>query len=59
MNRDIMRKTGKEKEVEDIDAGRCPFCHMEVNYEDFRDELSKKEFNISGLCQKCQDEIFN
>ena len=25
---------------------------------DFRDELSRKEFNISGFCQKCQDEIF-
>lgn len=26
--------------------------------ESFRDELSRKEFNISGLCQKCQDAIF-
>ena len=25
---------------------------------DFKDELSKKEFGISGLCQPCQDEIF-
>ena len=25
---------------------------------DFRDELSRKEFSISGFCQKCQDEIF-
>lgn len=24
----------------------------------FRDELSKKEFSISGLCQKCQDSVF-
>ena len=24
----------------------------------FRDELSAKEFTISGLCQKCQDKIF-
>ena len=25
---------------------------------DFKDELSKKEFGISGFCQTCQDEIF-
>lgn len=24
----------------------------------FRDELSRKEFAISGLCQKCQDSVF-
>lgn len=25
---------------------------------DFRDDISAKEFRISGLCQKCQDSIF-
>ena len=25
---------------------------------DFRDELSEKEYTISGLCQTCQDGIF-
>lgn len=24
----------------------------------FRDELSRREFRISGLCQKCQDSVF-
>jgi len=24
----------------------------------FRDELSRKEYSISRLCQKCQDEVF-
>lgn len=24
----------------------------------FRDMLSEKEYGISGLCQRCQDEIF-
>jgi len=24
----------------------------------FRDELSAHEYRISGLCQKCQDELF-
>jgi len=25
---------------------------------DFRDEISHKEYGISGFCQECQDEIF-
>jgi hypothetical protein len=26
---------------------------------EFRDELSRKEYTISGLCQKCQDKVFD
>jgi hypothetical protein len=26
---------------------------------EFRDELSVKEFKISGMCQSCQDEVFD
>lgn len=25
---------------------------------DFRNDVSRKEFTISGLCQNCQDKIF-
>ena len=25
---------------------------------EFRDELSRREYRISGLCQKCQDAFF-
>tara|TARA_B100001964_G_C14125849_1_gene550512 strand:- start:906 stop:1118 length:213 start_codon:yes stop_codon:yes gene_type:complete len=25
---------------------------------EFKDEVSKKEYTISGLCQKCQDKVF-
>jgi hypothetical protein len=25
---------------------------------EFSDEISKREFSISGLCQKCQDVVF-
>lgn len=38
--------------------GKCPFCEKAVKADEFRDELSRKEFKISGLCQSCQDEIF-
>ena len=46
--------------IERIDSGRCPFCNKDVfaDSNEFRDLLSLKEFRISGLCQKCQDDFF-
>lgn len=38
--------------------GECPFCGKKVYLDNFRDSLSLSEFRISGLCQKCQDEVF-
>jgi len=38
---------------------RCPFCNVEVNVANLRDELSRREFKISGLCQRCQDDVFD
>ncbi|MBR0059638.1 MAG: hypothetical protein IJP99_10640 [Methanobrevibacter sp.] len=38
--------------------GYCPFCGVKVSEEDFTDEISRKEFTISGLCQRCQDDFF-
>jgi len=34
----------------------CVVCGGEAS--DFRDEVSKKEFSISGMCQECQDFTF-
>jgi hypothetical protein len=34
----------------------CMTCSDKV--EGFNSKLSQKEFLISGMCQKCQDEIF-
>lgn len=37
----------------------CVFCKKPVDPEkDFRNEISKKEFEISGICQICQDGVF-
>jgi len=37
----------------------CVSCgSLNVKKEDFKDKLSWEEFNISHLCQKCQDETF-
>jgi len=37
---------------------KCMWCSEEVKIEDFRNEISKKEYEISGFCQKCQDKTF-
>ena len=37
----------------------CVSCGAEnITEESFSDELSLREFHISGLCQKCQDSVF-
>ena len=61
--------TQKTKEIDDFltsiagisrqkaaDMRICTWCKGKV--EAFRDELSAREYQISGFCQKCQDETF-
>ena len=43
---------------ESITQKVCPFCSQAVTLDGFKDELSLKEFHISGLCQSCQDSVF-
>jgi len=38
--------------------GECPFCGKDMTHPSFRDEQSRKEFMISGICQRCQDDYF-
>ena len=57
MNRDIMLQTGFGKEIQRVELGLCPFCGNPIKTEDFRDELSRREAKISGMCQKCQDDF--
>jgi len=39
--------------------GTCPLCGRVIaNMRDFKDDLSYKEFKISGMCQECQDSVF-
>ncbi len=58
MNKNIMRQVGFAKEVELVEKNACPICLKDINTRDFKDNLSVKEYGISGLCQKCQDKIF-
>ena len=33
-------------------------CGKKIVINEFRDEISLKEYRISGMCQKCQDNFF-
>ena len=42
-----------------IAAGECVTCDSKGNNaKSFSDDLSRKEYQISGMCQKCQDDFF-
>jgi hypothetical protein len=41
---------------EAIHTQNCVSCSGPA--EKFEDEISAKEYRISGLCQKCQNEVF-
>lgn len=43
-----------------ISSGRCAWCSSsKANVQEgFKDDLSRKEYQLSALCQKCQDDIF-
>lgn len=56
MNKTIMRNLGLVRQVEHVNLGLCPLCSKKII--GFRDKLSEKEYQISGLCQKCQDSFF-
>jgi len=58
MNKKIMEQLGFGNEVKKVEAGVCPFCNLPVKVEDFQNDISRKEFRISGICQKCQDGFF-
>jgi hypothetical protein len=39
-----------------VQMGVCATCDGIA--EEFRDDLSRKEYTISGMCQACQDKIW-
>ena len=52
MAKNAFGRTQTEAQKEKI----CVFCGKPADK--FRDQLSAKEYGISGLCQVCQDEVF-
>jgi hypothetical protein len=39
-----------------ITEDQCVACKFPATH--FKDEISRREFSISGFCQKCQDKVF-
>ena len=59
MNKRILHQAGFGEEVKAVERGDCPICGIKIDMVAFRDELSVKEYEISGIRQKCQDDIFD
>lgn len=41
-----------------IAAKKCPLCEHDIDTNGFSNNLSLKEYYISGMCQECQDKTF-
>ena len=57
---DIIRRSnpaGRDRR-ESISANICVWCGVPISVAGFRDELSRREYTISGFCQECQDDAF-
>ena len=52
-------KTFDPGSYQKILKGLCPLCKKEIWDTSFRDALSRKEYSISGMCQECQDGVFD
>ena len=46
---------GKDRK-ETIESSKCMTCSGPATY--FKDELSRREYTISGMCQDCQANIW-
>jgi len=46
---------GKDRQ-ETIKSSKCMTCSGPATY--FKDELSRREYTISGMCQDCQDNLW-
>jgi len=52
----VSESAGFGKRKDSIRRDVCVFCKEPAL--NFRDELSRKEYTISGMCQECQDKMF-
>ena len=52
------KKAFGRSQTEAKKEGVCVTCGNKIKIKDFKDKLSIKEYEISGLCQKCQDDTF-
>ncbi|AIW02659.1 hypothetical protein AXJ18_gp115 [Streptomyces phage Jay2Jay] len=56
-----MRNIFREAAQKAVSEGICTpgiGCGQPIREEDFTDDVSRREADISGLCQSCQDRIY-
>ena len=41
-----------------LNAGLCPLCGGVVNPEEFKSDIERKEYQITGICALCQNQVF-
>jgi hypothetical protein len=56
IEREILKLTGKNRIIT-IGENKCMTCDGLAN--NFKDQLSVDEYRISGMCQHCQDSVFD
>jgi uncharacterized CHY-type Zn-finger protein len=53
----FLTSTFGRSRIESVRGNKCVLCGQSST--EFRDELSRREFGISGTCQTCQDKVFD
>ena len=53
------KKSFGRSPTEAKEKGVCVTCGAKIEMGNFKNRLSIKEYEISGLCQKCQDDTFS
>ena len=59
MNKEILRQVGFYEQLDRINKGLCATCGVKIDEREFNDLISRREFEISGICQKCQYLLFD
>jgi hypothetical protein len=55
----LLNEVAKDLFGHSRDGKQCVICGSEkIKPEDFKDDLSRREFRISKMCQVCQDDVF-
>jgi hypothetical protein len=57
--KNLLKQAGLGSFVERVEKGLCPTCGKAVDNNCLINEISKKEFEISGMCQECQDSVYS
>ena len=59
MNNDVTKDEKYETIMDNFTSGKCTECQKSIRMADFVDRASITEYKISGMCQDCQDIIYD